>query len=448
MLYAFLKVIVRIALRVFFKKLSVNDATRLDVDGPLIVVANHPNTFMDPIVIASFLRQQVYFLTNGSIFNTPFKQKLLSLINMVPIYRKEDSGGKSPDNREVFRKCYEFLKGGGTLIIFPEGSSVNERRLRKLKTGTARIALGAEEEYDFDLNLRILTIGLNYSEARRFRSDLLVNADEVIHVKDFKEEFEQDNFKAAKSLTKHIQDRLEQHIIVTHNQEDDLLAQRIETIYKGQLFEESAVPYHERDFKITKTIVEAIHYFQEKDPKLVKEVNTAISDYFAQLNRLQIKDKSIAKEVHKDFVSTAFFNLLYTLLGFPFYILGLIGNYLPYILPSKVANAMTKEVEYLAPIMMAVGTITFPLFYTLQVLGFYFFTQNGLGTFLFGLSLPISGFFVLHYWNHLITTQDHWLIFSIFRKKDTLINDLIAKRKEIIATLERASAIYLEQLER
>lgn len=443
MLYAFLKVIVRIALRIFFKSLRVNNLSRLSVDGPLIVVANHPNTFMDPIVIACFLKQQVYFLTNGSIFNTPFKKRLLNLINMVPIYRKEDSGGKSPDNREVFKKCYEFLNSGGTLIIFPEGSSVNERRLRKLKTGTARIALGAEQEYDFDLDLNILTIGLNYSDARRFRSELYVNADEIIQVKDFKEAYQTDNFKAAKQLTDHIEDRLAQHIIITKNQEDDLLAQRIETIYKGQLFEESELPHQERDFRITKTIVEAIHYFQEESPKLVEEVEQEISDYFTQLDRLKVKDKSVAGEVHKNFISNALFSLIYTVLGFPLYLLGLAGNYIPYILPSKVANALTKEVEYIAPIMMAVGIFTFPLCYSLQITGLYMLTGKWILCLIYGLSLPISGFFVLHYWNHLITTQNHFLIFSIFMRRNKLIQDLVNRRKRIIRLLEDAKDQFL-----
>jgi hypothetical protein len=134
MLYALLKLAVKIALRVFYKKVHIQTRGLIPTSGPLIVVANHPNTFMDPLVIAAMLRQQVYFLTNGSAFKSPLAGWLLKRMNMIPIYRQEDVPGKMPDNRATFAQCFHFLAGKGTLLIFPEGSSVNERRLRKLKT--------------------------------------------------------------------------------------------------------------------------------------------------------------------------------------------------------------------------------------------------------------------------------------------------------------------------
>jgi glycerol-3-phosphate O-acyltransferase / dihydroxyacetone phosphate acyltransferase len=99
MLYALLRLVVKIALRVFYTNVEVKTKAPIPAKGPLIVVANHPNTFMDPIVIASILPQQVYFLTNGSVFKNPVIGWLLGKMNMIPIYRKQDIEGQTPDNR-------------------------------------------------------------------------------------------------------------------------------------------------------------------------------------------------------------------------------------------------------------------------------------------------------------------------------------------------------------
>jgi glycerol-3-phosphate O-acyltransferase/dihydroxyacetone phosphate acyltransferase len=233
-MYLLLKLIVKLALKVFYTDIHVQIKGKIPVNGPLIVVSNHPNTFMDPIVIAAMLPQQVYFLTNGSVFRNPLVGWLLGKMHMIPIYRKEDVSGQTPDNRASFARCFDFLAGKGTLLIFPEGSSVHERKLRKLKTGTARIALGAEAEHNFNLGVQILTIGLNYSDPIRFRSELFINVDAPIQVADYAGCLCERPGRSCNQLTEEMRLRLEQHIIVTRHQEEDNLARNIEAVYKSR----------------------------------------------------------------------------------------------------------------------------------------------------------------------------------------------------------------------
>jgi 1-acyl-sn-glycerol-3-phosphate acyltransferase len=237
-MYILLKLIVKLALKVFYTDIHVQIKGQIPTNGPLIVVSNHPNTFMDPIVIASVLPQQVYFLTNGSVFKNSLIGWLLGKMHMIPIYRKEDVNGPTPDNRASFARCFDFLARKGTLLIFPEGSSVHERRLRKLKTGTARIALGAEAEHNFALGVQILTIGLNYSDPIRFRSELFINVDAPIQVATYEAAYHNDPVEAVNQLTEEMRVRLEKHVIVTRNQEEDDLVRCIEVVYKGRLVKE------------------------------------------------------------------------------------------------------------------------------------------------------------------------------------------------------------------
>ncbi|MCU0445118.1 MAG: lysophospholipid acyltransferase family protein [Microscillaceae bacterium] len=449
MLYALLKVIAQIALRVFFKSLKIKNRELLPTQGPLIVVANHPNTFMDPLVIASYLKPQVYFLANASVFHSKFAQWLFPKLNMIPIQRKHDTNQKKYDNEQVFQKCFDHLARGGTILIFPEGTSVHKRILHEIKTGTARIALGAEQANDFRLNLKIVTFGLNYSNPASFRSEVFVNVDEPIQVADYQAAYQADSYNAVNILTEDIRKNIEEHVIAANTDEEDRLAKQIELVYKSKLNAEIqlAEESKEQDYLMTKAIIHALEHFQEHEPERVKTFKPKLEKYLSYLRRLDLNDevfakKSLGKNIFIESIRTA----VYFVLGFPLFLYGLINNYVPYIIPSKVAAYITrlaKFPEYTAPVMMVTGVLTFTFFYILQTALCYWFIGSGWCTLAYFVSLPISGFFALLYANYLAITEDRWRVFTLFFKRTDLITTLISQRKEIIRDLEKAKNDYL-----
>ena len=162
--------------------------------GPLLIASNHPNTLMDPLVAAVNRRQPIAFLAKSTFFQNPILRAIMESGNSIPIYRRQDleTGAETltpaqleAQNEKAFGRCYDYFDEGGTIMIFPEGTSVSERRLRPLKTGAARIALGAEARRDFQLNLHILPLGINYFDPQRFRSDVFINPAEPIRVADY-----------------------------------------------------------------------------------------------------------------------------------------------------------------------------------------------------------------------------------------------------------------------
>ena len=298
MIYAFLKLIVKIATRIFFKKISVNNKKLIPKEGPLIVVANHPNTFMDPVLIAALMKQQVYFLAKSTVFGSPIKDWVLgNILNMIPVYRKQDlPPGKSANNQAVFEKCFDFLKNKGTLLIFPEGTSVMEKKLREIKTGTARIALGAEAENDFNLGVKILTVGINYSEGEKFRSDVTLNIDEPINVSEWKETYNNSTSDVAHKLTEHIREKLEDQLVVTKDKEHERLLEQTELIFKNELAESIDLPKKEKDFLISKGISDALKYFEENDSQMLASLQTSINRYFRKLDLLGLHDGLLKKK--------------------------------------------------------------------------------------------------------------------------------------------------------
>ncbi|MBI4931521.1 MAG: 1-acyl-sn-glycerol-3-phosphate acyltransferase [Bacteroidetes bacterium] len=444
MLYNFLNFILGIAVRVYFKSITVKKTSDIPGEGPMIIVANHPSTFLDPIVIGLQMKQKLCFLAKAEVFKSGFAKWLLPKFNMIPVYRKQDDANLMHKNEETFDKCYEHLAKKGTIMIFPEGVSLTQRKLEKIKTGAARIALGAEAANHYLLGVKILTVGLNYSNPHRFQSHLFISMDTPINVSDFAEKYKQDLFKATHELTDLIRQRLEQHIISIDDANTDKLVKRIETIYKAKLLQEIADldlksrPEKEKDFEMTKRIIDVVNYFKEKQPLRVQRISAMADDYFISLDRLHLKDHLLNNFSKSGSVFfRTLFTLVYLILGFPFWLFGVINNYLPYKIPYYITIAFTKKKDWHGAMFVASGVFTFIIFYSLQLYFVQHFFHNAWITLSYFAFLPISGFFAYKYYRNFSNLRGKWLVFNLFMKRATLISQLITMRQNIVNEFEK-----------
>lgn len=446
MLYLVLKLILRTGLWVFFRRFVVRNRHLMPARGPLLVVANHPNTFMDPIVIASLLPQQVYFIAKSTVFSSPLHNWLLPHMNLIPIHRSQDRPGVPLDNEATFKAIYQALTNHKTLLIFPEGTSFNERRLRKLKTGTARMALGAAASLPEVANLQILPVGLNYSDPTRFRSDVFVNVGKPIAVAPYLAQYQQDEKGTVNELTDRIRQQLEKLIVVTPTDDEDVLVRQIEQVYKETLAAQTSLeaPRHVRDFLLTRAIMKGLAHFLETQPLRVEQFRDKMRSYVGQLEELDLKRLPTVEENNVLLRQTLVRTLLLTL-TLPLYLYGLFNNYLAYIIPSKVADALTEEQEFRAPIMLSVGIFSFPILYALQAGIWWHFWPDTLYLLLYLISLPLSGFFAHRYWNILLRVREHWLLLRLFMNNSPVAASLKRQRQELISELEGARKEYLHQ---
>ncbi len=417
--------------------------------GPLIIAANHPNTFMDPLLIAAFVRQEIYFLANGSVFRNPVVAWILKQLHLIPVYRKKDvAEGQKADNRATFEKCFDFLAKKGTLLIFPEGSSEHERRLRPLKTGTARIALGAEEKHAFQVEVKILPVGLTYSSPKHFQSDVFLHFGKPIDVQTFQEKYIADAVEAVDELTEEIRKRIEYQTIVTSDAEQDLFVHNIERLYKTHLRNELNEAVRQgntelgnADFIITKSIVKAVRYFEDTQPARLHQAKLKVQKYVHELDKLGLDDETISRTNR---LINRVIRGAKLIVGFPLYVYGLAFNYLPYTLPSRIAPLISKDVTYRAPLMMSIGLFTFSLFYSVYLYQFQQWLHNSWLTAVFGLSLAVSGVFAWYYWLLLEEAYESWAFRRLSENYKHLIDRLLQDRKEIHQLLEEARKEYLQ----
>jgi 1-acyl-sn-glycerol-3-phosphate acyltransferase len=444
MLYQFLRVIVLIAIRLFFKSIRLKNIHNIPSKGALILAANHPSTFLDPLVGALFISRKIHFLANGSLYKIPIVAWLLKQFYTIPIYRQQDSKTASNQNEDSFRACYELLEAKGAIIIFPEGTSENERKLRKVKTGTARIALGAAAKNNFDLDVNIVCVGINYTNPRKFQSRLMVSFDAPIILKKYKESYLEDQVKTVQNLTNEIKERLESMIVVTETKAIDELVEKIESIYTSTLKQELSIdaPDTEQIFTIAQHFADAVHYFEANSPARVIGLQTSINQYFDTLKKYKLSDKVVVHPVLK--WEGKLRGALYIILGFPFYVLGLMHNFLPYQIPAILTKTFTKDITFQAPMNISFGIFTFLSFYTAYGISFYYFVPHVWFLLLYLLSIAFMGFFTYRYWHFFLDLIGKWRIANL--SANTNFQALLALRVSVIKELEIAKKEYLERL--
>lgn len=154
--------------------------------GPLLIAANHPNSFLDAIIIATLFKSPVYPLARGDAFASKIITKILESLNMLPVYRVSEGVENLEHNYTTFDTCQKLFEQNKIVLIFSEGRCINEWHLRPLKKGTARLAL---EAWKNNVPLRVLPLGINYSSFRKFGKNMRINFGIIINLKDINEEF-------------------------------------------------------------------------------------------------------------------------------------------------------------------------------------------------------------------------------------------------------------------
>lgn len=162
--------------------------------GPLLIASNHPNSFLDAIILATLFKSPIHSLARGDAFANKIITKILTSFNMLPVYRVSEGVENLENNYDTFSACQDIFKRDGIVLIFSEGRCINEWHLRPLKKGTARLAL---EAWQSGVNIKVLPLGINYSSFRKFGKTVFLNFGNFIT----KEEIDEDHYSGKTIIT-------------------------------------------------------------------------------------------------------------------------------------------------------------------------------------------------------------------------------------------------------
>lgn len=178
MFYHSLKFFARLALRLYCRDIYTHQAMLLRQEGPLLLAANHPNSFLDAVIIASYCRRKTFVLVRGDAFSNKWAGWILRKIYCLPIYRKSEGRGLMGQNENTFSESLEWLRKGYNILIFAEGVCENEWKLRNLGKGAARLACRAWQDHEVAKTFRVLPVGITYDDFDRIgkKAFLMVGA--------------------------------------------------------------------------------------------------------------------------------------------------------------------------------------------------------------------------------------------------------------------------------
>jgi hypothetical protein len=158
-----LKILIQAGLWLFCNKIHLKNKRLFKTKGPLLIIANHPNSFLDALIIGSYYKRRVYFLARGDAFKKPIHRFLLESLNMIPVYRLREGKEFLHLNDYAFSRSIQLLSNGNAVLIFIEGICVNSNELQPFKKGTARILEGIQKQ---NINPTIHIAGIAFNQFR------------------------------------------------------------------------------------------------------------------------------------------------------------------------------------------------------------------------------------------------------------------------------------------
>ncbi len=225
MLYAFVRPLAKIGISIFFRHIYLTHTENIPKNKPVILACNHPTAFLEPCILACFLDRPLYYLVRGDYFNKPLYNFLLRALHMLPVYRRRDGGfSRLKDNFATLEASFDILKKNKTLMIFPEGRTLMEYRLRSLHKGIGRIVMGTFEKYPDLEELYIVPVGVNYTDPFRFRSDVMIEFGEPIKARQYWETYREHPNTGVMNVLEDLSPAMEKEMIIVQEQKRDILA--------------------------------------------------------------------------------------------------------------------------------------------------------------------------------------------------------------------------------
>ncbi|HPA51184.1 MAG TPA: 1-acyl-sn-glycerol-3-phosphate acyltransferase [Thermoanaerobaculia bacterium] len=377
----------RLVLRVFYRNVEAAGLDRVPAAGPTILVLNHPNGLMDPLLLLCLSPRPVSFLAKSPLFTMPFVSLFVKAFDSIPVYRPQDADADVRRNRETFAKAREMLKRGGVLALFPEGVSHDEPRLMPLKSGAARIALGAAAEGA----VTVVPAGLTYEARDLFRSSALLHVAEPFTVEPIPlDEKGEPPRTAVKALTERLREALEGATL----QADDAATLELAA------FAESLLPAGDGSLEarvaVRRLLLERAALLRDRAPERLAALVARLERFRAILTAARLAPGALDSGASRaELAASTLAALLVALFLAPPALLGLLAHAPAYNLVGPLAKRLSRgNTDIVATIKVLGAFLFFPL--TWIALG----TAAGLAWglplgLLTGLALPVLGYLAL-----------------------------------------------------
>ncbi len=315
---------------------------RIPKKGALMVAATHPNSFLDAVIIACLIDRPLHFLARSDVFSAKWADKILRSLNLIPIYRMQEGHKNLSRNDDTFKECHRILEEGGAILIFVEGLSLIDFKLRPLKKGLARIAFGFADKNDFKLNCAIVPLSLNYDRPKDFRSKINIGVGQIQYILDYQADYELNANSSFEILNEVLKKELAEHTIQV--EEINYM------VYKALAELDSCFEQNSLNRKIL--IANQISKVDQENSECLKELNSVVLNAFDILKRNKLNFRKL-----KSNVGLSVKDVVLLIAVAPIALFALIINFLPFLIARSITEKKVKLVEFYSSVRFVLGTI-------------------------------------------------------------------------------------------
>jgi len=371
--YRVVRVLVRLLLWLFYRRIDVVGRERIPASGGVIIAANHHNSVVDAMLIIVTVPRAVTVLANAPLFRHPLVGPPLHLLGAVPVRRRAEAGDDPRKNEEMFAAAIEALRAGGVILIFPEGRTQPQPILLPLRTGAARLALGAERAMGGAGRVTLLPVGMVFHDPGTFRSaSVQITIGGPIETTDLTAAHRDRPEDAVRAITARLTESIGAQIVEAQDQYSlELLA-----VLERAWWQEAAPrgepeprPGEAAEYALAwkQRVMRAGRYLAAREPHRVAALRRKIEVYRGHLDEVGIASDQLGLPYKPGLVlSYVATNMLWLALGLPLACWGIVSHAAPYWLTGQIVKRLGRTSEEEATDKMAVGLVFYPVLWAIE----------------------------------------------------------------------------------
>lgn len=417
-------------LRLFYGRITVEGREHIPGQGPLVFAPNHQNALMDPLLVLHASGRQIVFLARADIFRSPWLRRVFFWMKILPVYRIRDGKDSLQHNEQSFALAADVLSHGQAVGIFPEAAHARQWRLLPLRKGVPRLSFLAEESHDFNLGVRIVPVGVFYDQYEMSGARVHVRFGPAISVADYAGMYRENPQKAMLALRDAIREGLSPLTIHVPDAGTYDVYKFVLDVYSEELarspglfakkpkkgMHAPARP-ESRLFEARQHIIQALHDLAAREPDQRQALDERLMALKQKLQALRLPPALLFSR--RPGPLALLFHSLAALPALPLYLYAWLNH-----LPSRLLlNRLLKQFrdrQFISSVKFVWGILVQPLFYLLQILLLSLLVRVDGFWWMYALSLPLGGLFML--WArprlHALLQAWRWWGIRSFRRRD------------------------------
>lgn len=421
----------RAVVTVFYRSCEVNGLEHLPRNGPVLLCANHPNALIDAVVIQAAVPRNVHPLARSGLFRNPLLRPFLAVMQAVPVHRRQDAEADPARNAGMFEQCYRMLAAGRALLIFPEGETHADPSLRALRSGAARLALGALERTGSAP--AVVPAGLNFTDVGRFRSKVLLRFHPPLEVGLREGEPPEE---AAVRITAAIDQALRRVTLNTETWEEQDFMRRVERFFRLRQGK-----YRRRSltvrFRALQKLGETLHRVRSRYPEQIAATARRLNQFERLCGRFGVSDYHLTVSNSPALVMRFVVRSLAVIgLVLPLAAWGTLNSIVPYLLTGYLAPRLAADRYQYDTAKAALGMGIFGAFWAGQTVAVNA-TLGAAPALLYALALPPTAALALYARRERERILENMRVFFLFLRKQEVRDLLEVKRTELEQELRR-----------